>query len=223
MRMLIEQFKKSFLVFLLGSSFFILIGSNIWVPMRTVRQGDFAAPPKMLPHFVFGFREVVADFLWIRSIQDFDYCESIEAKNVCKNKSWLYQMLDVATDLSPSFRVVYSAGSLALSVIISDIYGASLLFDKGVAQYPNDWPILYRAAYHALYEEKDLPKAASLLQRAGRYGAPEWVYTLAGRLYSDSGRLDLARAVLLEMKASNVEEGFTKRLEEKIESLGGSL
>ncbi|XGC81859.1 tetratricopeptide repeat protein [Bdellovibrio bacteriovorus] len=176
-------------------------------------------PPPMIQHMSFGFQEVIADSLWIRAIQDFDYCEKEIAERVCTNNSWLYKMLDAITDLSPNFRIPYAAGALALTVIITDIDGATKIFDKGVKAFPNDWPILYRAAYHYLYEVKDKKRAAELLIQAGENGAPQWVFSLAGRLYSDSGHLDLAEALLAEMKAAEQDPAFIKRLEDKINSM----
>ncbi|QDK39669.1 hypothetical protein DOE51_05875 [Bdellovibrio sp. NC01] len=162
---------------------------------------------------------MIADVFWIRTIQDFDYCDQPEAGNVCKNDSWLFRMLDATTSLSPHFRIPYAAGGLALTVLISDIDGATKIFDKGVKAFPHDWPILYRAAYHYLYEVKDKKRAAELLIQAGQNGAPPWVFALAGRLYSDNGELDLAQQLLQEMKDSEQDPTIIKRLEDKIEAM----
>ena len=128
-------------------------------------------------------------------------------------------MLDSTTSLSPNFRIPYAAGGLALSVIVGDIEGASKLFEKGVAAFPNDWPILYRAAYHSLYEMKNKKRAAELLIQAGKNGAPPWVFTLAGRLYSDEGEIFLAESLLQEMKDTKQDASFINRLQEKIDTV----
>jgi tetratricopeptide (TPR) repeat protein len=174
------------------------------------------APPPLLPHMSVGYKEVIADTMWIRTIQDFDFCDQEIAKNKCKNNSWLYKMLDSITDLSPSFRMPYAVGGLALTVIISDIDGATKFFEKAVAAFPTDWPILYRAAYHNLYEVKDKKRAAELLVEAGKNGAPAWVYALAGRLYSDSGYLELAETLLVQMIEQNQDPKVIERLRDKI-------
>lgn len=179
-------------------------------------------PPQYIERMSFGFNEVMADSLWIRAVQDFDYCEQQIANNICKNNSWLYLMLDAITNLSPSFRMPYATGSLALTIIISDIEGATKIFDKGVKAFPNDWPILYRAAYHYLYEVKDKKHAAELLIQAGQNGAPPWVFALAGRLYSDSGSLDLAESLLQQMIAEGQDPAVIKRLQDKINSMKSS-
>jgi hypothetical protein len=179
-------------------------------------------PPPHIERFAFGYQEVIADTLWIRALQDFDYCDAQIAKNVCRNNSWLFQMLDSITNLSPHFRVAYAAGALALTVIITDIDGATKIFDKGVIAYPNDWPLLYRAAYHYLYEVNDKKRAAELLIAAGKNGAPSWVFSLAGRLYSDSGKLDLANALLEQMIREKQDPSIIDRVRKKIESIEAS-
>ncbi|KYG63039.1 hypothetical protein AZI87_16340 [Bdellovibrio bacteriovorus] len=164
----------------------------------------------------------MADLFWIRAVQDFDYCDQQIAQNVCRNNSWLYSMLDTITNLAPKFRIPYAAGALALTVIITDVDGATKIFEKGVKEFPNDWRISYRAAYHYLYEVKDNKRAAELLIQAGKNGAPPWVFTLAGRLYSDSGNMELAEALLQEMKDTQQDPTLIKRLQDKIDSMKAS-
>lgn len=200
-------------------AFLLLLFSHYQNVFRVQVQRPFLAPPMMMERFSFGYNEVMADLLWIRSIQDFSYCEQEIAKNVCMNNSWLYKMLDTVTNLSPHFRIPYSSGALALTIIITDVDGATKIFEKGVKAFPKDWPILYRAAYHYLYEVKDKKRAAELLTQAGENGAPPWVFTLAGRLYSDSGHLDLAEALLAEMIREKHDPVLIKRLQDKLDSM----
>ncbi|WP_413557813.1 tetratricopeptide repeat protein [Bdellovibrio sp. HCB209] len=161
----------------------------------------------------------MADTMWIRLLQDLDYCEQEIAANTCKNDSWLYHMVDTTTNLSPKFRIAYAVGGLALTILISDIDGATKIFDKSVKAFPHDWPILYRAAYHYLYEVKDNRRAAELLIEAANNGAPPWTRVLAGRLYSDSGDVELAEKLLQEMKDSGQDQLLIERLQKKIDSI----
>ncbi|WP_347358099.1 hypothetical protein [Bdellovibrio sp.] len=200
-------------------SFFLLVLSISYVPSEHQKSRDLIAPPPSIERMSFGYSEIVADVLWVRTIQDFDYCSQPIAKGVCEGKSWLFQMLDSITNLSPNFRIPYAAGALALTVLITDVDGATKIFDKGVKAFPNDWPILYRAAYHYMYEVKDNKRAAELLIQAGQKGAPQWVFTLAGRLYSDAGNLELAESVLQDMINTKQDPALIKRLQDKIQSL----
>lgn len=187
-------------------------------------------PPSSLKYFHFGYSESIADSLWIRLIQDFEYCRpsthmtvepsdqnkkraSIEERvnlqgknfidelmsdpveNICE-KGWSYQMLDLITELSPGFQLAHRLGATNLSVLARDRVGATLIFDKAIERFPKDWTLLYRAAYHALYEEKNLETAATRLRQAAEAGGPVWLYSLASRLYEKTGQAILGHSVL---------------------------
>jgi len=187
-------------------------------PIHEIQSENFL-PPKGIVHFTFGQRELMADMYWLRLIQDFDYCEQKIDQVNCANNGWVFHMLDLISDLSPHFRMPMAVGPLMLTIVVSDIQGASLMFDKAVSLFPNDWPILYRAAYHAMLEENNKPKAADLLQRAARNGAPSWLYSLSARLYTDSGQKELASGLLRELEQSgNVDDALLNRIREKVKS-----
>jgi tetratricopeptide (TPR) repeat protein len=181
-------------------------------------QRELLAPPASLVHFTFGYRETVADVFWLRAIQDFDYCEKKIRTSECRGKGWLFQTLDLITELSPLFRMAYSAGGMALTILVSDIAGASKFFDKAVGRFPKDWTLLYKAAYHALFEEKDKAKAAGLMERAARNGSPDWVFSLAARLYSEAGRIEVAERLLSQLQTDKtVDDMLAQRMRDKIE------
>lgn len=219
--MTIFNVSKNPSILLLGFfSFFLVFYSQIYAAKGLLeRPRDLLAPPVGIEHFTFGHRDVIADVLWVRAIQDFDYCDQMIATNLCVGEGWLFQMLNTITELSPKFRMPYATGAIALSVMVSDIDGAARIFDRGIIEYPNDWKILYRAAYHYLYEVKDKKKAAELFIRAGRNGAPNWVYSLAGGLYNESNERVLAESVLQEMIKTEADPTLIKRLEEKLNNL----
>lgn len=200
-----------------GLALALVIGSQLKVPDLVTAEKRLIPPPPQIERFAFGYQEIIADMLWIRALQDFDYCDSEIAKNVCRNNSWLYLMLDAITNLSPNFRIPYAAGSLALTVIITDVDGATKIFEKGIKAFPTDWPMLYRAAYHYLYEVGDKSRAAELLILAGKNGAPPWVFSLAGRLYDDSGKRELAEKLLEQMIADKHDPVIIQRLKDKLD------
>ncbi len=204
----------SLLLFLLG---FVGVISVQMAHLNEVK--DLIAPPPHLEHYSFGMRSQFADLLWIRSIQDFDYCDQTLGKNLCKGNSWLYQMLDSLTNLDSHYYIAYSAGGLALTVLVSDYAGASKIFDKGIKIYPNDWKLLYRAAYHVLYEENNYPKAAELFKRVGENGGPEWTLKLASRLNTRSGQVEVGERLLEDLIRRKEDEHVIQRLREKIEAL----
>lgn len=201
----------------------ILLASLCFAGQVYLRQSPWLSakpylipPPQELEHFTFGFGGSVADSLWLRWIQDGDVCQTYgelykerEAPQkpikdllvdnprhrICEF-SWSYQMLDAVTRLDPRFKMPYVTGLMTLTVVVEDYQGASLIYERALKAYPDDWQLAYEAAYHFLYDVGDLPRAAGLLVRAGDLGAPPWVKSLASRLYSRTGQLSLGISAL---------------------------
>lgn len=242
---------------------FILIVFNI-ICVRYLPEIDFnskfksnLAPPEMIHHFSFGYKESMADSFWIRWAQDVDLCvknkktresfnkenniqqDLINSKNdiissevkslntsfaqmpkkdVC-DEGWSFLLLDAVTNLAPKFKVPYKLGAPTLSVLLEDHMGAKKIFDKGISQYPDDWSLLYRAAYHYLFELRDLERAADLLKQAADKGAPDWVHSLAARIYTGTGQLELGISTLENYLKMIKHEGRRKDIEERISRL----
>lgn len=172
----------------------------------------FITPAPYLEHFTFGYHELVADMLWLRTIQDIDRCERPVKKDEDCTNSWAYRMVDKVTDLSPKFRIIYATVPLLLSMTVGDARGSLLLLEKGLRYFPNDWPILYRGGYLYLFEEGDKVKSAEYFSRAQKNGGPDWLVSYATRLYSEAGRLELADKLIKEYEKSGLAEGLLKRM-----------
>lgn len=207
--------RVGFFILFLISALSIAASLKLTPTLKEKKQVYFP-PPLAIKHFTFGYHETMADFFWLRAIQDMDYCEKKISEQNCIAKGWLFRVLDLTTELSPKFVVPHSFGALALTVLVSDYAGASVIFDKAVARFPNSWKIAYNAGYHALYEEKDQAKAARLLESAARNGAPAWVYSLATRLYTDSGKREIAEGLVRELESSGFDPKLIDRMKKKI-------
>jgi hypothetical protein len=177
---------------------------------------EYIAPSPLLQHIHFGFKYFMSDLLWLRGIQDLDYCETKDTQHICVGKVWLFEVLNLSTLLDPWYHQVYSSGAIGLSVIISDIKGAGILFDRAVKYYPYDWRLLYKAAYHAIYEEKNKLKGARLLEQSARYGAPDWVFALASRVYSEQGQKELVRRILEDAKSLGISESILAEIKKRL-------
>lgn len=211
---------------------FIIVGAisflteKIFIPELSSRERVFLYPSREITNFSFGYNDFISSAIWLRLLQDFDYCErgkliaqnetaeetqlklqdstrlnyllTKKLKDSSCNLGWVYQMLEVTTDLDPLFLTAYQAGGTMLSVVVDDREGASRIYKKGTKYFPQDWRLNYYAAYHALFEMQDAKRAAALLRRAGEYGAPAWVYSLAGGLYTEMGQAQFAKTVLVE-------------------------
>lgn len=221
-----------------------LIVSFAFACVLTVRSDQLlefkpkVVPPKELNHFHFGFNLALANSLWLRALQADDFCESNREKSffnaallledVLKAKmtpsrchmGWVYQMFDLITDLNPKFKWVYKMGGVQLSIGVDDREGARLIFEKGIALFPDDWQLLYRAAYHYIFEVQDAKRAGELLLMAAKHpDTPPVIHLLAARLASVTGKGEMAISILEEYIKTQKEgsEGYIRskaRIEE---------
>lgn len=183
-----------------------------------MEERKLISPPPHLEFFSFGYQGIISSALWLRSLQDIDYCEVQLKEHLCLGKSWLFNMLDTTSRLAPDFKEVYSYGALALSVIISDVEGAAILFAKGTSVFPSDFRIAYRAGYHALLEEKDKEKAARYFMQAAKIQGKDgtWLYSLATRLYVESGEKEVALKLYEDLQKSDLDSWTLDRMREKL-------
>ncbi len=184
-----------------------------------LKKSEYLPPPQIIQNLATGLQIQISDSLWLRALQDFDYCDKKVNEVECTSESWLYQIVDLTTDLDKRFRDAYFFGAMSLTVLISDYSGASQIFDKGILQFPNDWRLSYAAAYHALFEEKNKLKASQLYYAAAENGAPAWVHVLAGRLADEGGERKFAQQILKQMIENSKEPSLVKRLQNKLDGV----
>lgn len=224
---------------------FVLVQFYVSSYKPTDREKIFISPSEKMVHFTFGYNDFLSSMLWVRVVQDFHICDQNSEKSkfpspradvdpvtdtltrqlpepTCE-EGWVYKMLDVITDISPDFKRVYYDGGTMLSVLVDDRIGAKKIYDKGQIHYPEDWNILYRSAYHELFEMQNGEKAAELLVRAGQRGAPQWVFSLAAKLHTRYGKAVLAKGILESILARDRAGEFSDRLKTQLEKINEVL
>jgi hypothetical protein len=81
----------------------------------------------------------------------------------------------------------------------------------------------YRAAYHYLYEINEPTRAAELLIQSARNGAPPWVYALAARLYTATGRAQLGKTILEDALAMDPTGPAVGRIKQRLDEINKIL
>ena len=241
-----------YIVIILFCFFSTVVIQHSWDNMNFESPPIYIPPPKYIHHFHFGYYESMSDSFWLRWVQDVDVCgaKKVSRKSVLPpkaiprhiagdlnklkdevliplrdeicDKGWSFRLLDAITRLTPHFRMPYAVGASTLSVLIDDHLGAKIIYERAVQYFPKDWKILYRAAYHYLYELQELEKASELLDRAGDAGAPFWVKSLASRLATRAGRVDLGIRTLEEyfqIIGPNSTEAYIKEIKFRLKAL----
>lgn len=230
-------------------SLIVIFGLIQWGLSQKSHSSELAKiylpPSKSLKLVTFGFNDMASSLLWLRLVQDIEICDQGEAKgdipafdktkdaltdvlerqlpeSKCKD-GWVFQMLDVISDLTPDFETVYTDGAIFLSVLVDDRTGAQKIFEKGRQQYPSSWEIFYRSAYHELFEMQNPTTAAELLKLAGEKGAPEWVFALSAKLYSRLGQAEFAKTVLESVLARAKEGPHINRVKMQLDQINQFL
>ena len=198
-------------------AFFFVLQAQFLKPKIQSRT-DYIAPPIELKYLNAGFSTQAADSFWIRAVQDMDHCDQPINERECTGKSWLFNVIDLTVELDQKFKEAYYYGALALTILISDYAGASVIFDKGVEVFNKEWRLLYVAGYHALFEEKNKLKASKRFMAAAENGAPSWLRLSAGRLASEGGDNTQARLALERMIETETDPRWIEKLKKKIES-----
>ena len=201
--------------------------------IEAYRKPYYFAPPDVIRHFAFGYNDVYADLLWVRYIQDADFCSHKQGLPIYDGKTkyfcdrgWAYHIAHAITELAPRFKKPYIVSGTIMGVLMGDKQGARLIFEKAVRFFPNDWEVFFHAGHHFLIELKEHEQAAQLLLRSARLGGPVWLYSLSAKLYTEAGQTAVAEKFLRKLIEDNPDsdyaEKFKKRLlaiEEKKENL----
>jgi len=232
-------------IFIVTFVVFVSLQALLTFEKHTPREKIFIPPTKNILNFTFGYNDFLSSLMWVRVVQDFHICDQSsrnvkypELKNTvdplkeiierelptsrCEN-GWVFQMLDVISELSPDFRTVYTDGGTMLSVLVDDRLGARTIFEKGRLQFPKDWEILYKSAYHELFEMQNPKLAEELMRKAGDNGAPRWVYSLSAKLLTRMGRAQMAKTILEDVLNRDRSGAFSDRIKSQLKRVNEVL
>jgi len=159
-----------------------------------VHLGQWQVPQKKMEHLMFlpdaeylhlasmGYRELVADVLWLQSIQVMG-----ERKVSAAAGRWLYRAFDIITTLDPNFVRAYEAGGLALTTLVVLPEESNQLLLKGVEHNPAEWKLLFYLGINHYFELSDDAKAAEYMAQASRVpGAPSGLVPIAANLFASA-------------------------------------
>jgi hypothetical protein len=135
---------------------------------------------------VLGYRQVVADLIWLQAVQH------IGAKrDTQRGYSWTYHAVDVLTDLDPTFVPPYQATGLFLGVLAGRQEEGLAILNKGSRHNPLIWQLPFLAGYISYYERCDAAAAGEYFRVAAQVpGAPAYLPQLAARMTVESGDSD---------------------------------
>jgi hypothetical protein len=190
----------------------------------------YLPPPHHLEVMSLGYREAMADLVWVRAVV------FAGDKEGGSNWAWIMKYLEAIFELSPHFRRPYAWGGVAFVYTGSDIDRdmidrAIQLYRRGLTAYPEDHELLFALGMLLTrdvqtiegYDEQERATAkaegAELIREAAAFGAPplvrQYAATLVDEFASDQLAIQFLESQLLE--ADN--EEFRRLLLRKLERL----
>ncbi|MDO9181764.1 MAG: hypothetical protein Q7U04_05120 [Bacteriovorax sp.] len=209
--------KKHFI--LLAVLFFLFIANTInqkfSKPLVILsKQSDtWNLNDEMVLRFNLGFKRLESSYLWISTILESDI-EHYKDKNL---NSWMFLRFNSISKLDPQFYENYAFGGPYLSIVKDDLEGASVIYDKGLLQFPNDFSLLRDAGFHYHFELGNYSKSYAIYSRLKNHklSNPVIISNLA-RLEIEKGNPQLAFNLLLtQLKSIKDKDSF---LAQKIKS-----
>lgn len=191
----------------------------------------YLPPPDRLGPMSLGYREALADFIWLRAV--------IFAGTMKNGQKidWLHRYVSTINYLSPQFRRPYLWGGVVTIYNGRDIDRAMLdqsvaIFREGLERFPEDHELLFNLgmilyrdyqseAKNASPEELKALKAegAKLIRKAAAFGAPPLIRRLAASLEAEGSEKALQAEFFKRQLLRADDEALKRLLRKKLRAL----
>jgi len=162
-----------------------------------------------------GHRELLADLLWIRSIQVMGERTVSEASG-----RWLYRALDIITTLDPTFVRAYEAGGLALTTLVVLPEESNQLMLKGMRNNPTEWKLPFYLGINYYFELYDDTNAAKYIAAASKLpGAPPGLVAVAANLFASAKSPQQGVDLLTAAYQSTSDDSTRQLIEQRLKIL----
>jgi len=201
-----------------------------WAKDEAPNEGaeePYAPSKSAAPFLSVGYRELVADLLFIRLAGYFGGTES--------TANGIASLVEAIIALDPKYQRVYDYGAGAITIARSGVdndalFRAIAILERGQREFPNDWKLPYREGEIYLHDLKPADraqrrdwdeKAALLLESATRKPGASIANTtmVVTALFTQLGQRERAIASLQEMLLLTNDKGARERIIKKLAEL----
>ena len=149
---------------------------------------------KTLRILSFGFKNLVADMLFIWSIQFYSNY------NLTNSYDYLARVYDTITDITPSYKEPYIVGSWIMSLEAKNPQMAIDLLQKGARNMPKEWIFDHECGFYAYKNLKDYKLAEKFFARAAANpSAPAYIKRQKAHMIYLEDNLELAYKLWTEI------------------------
>ena len=156
--------------------------------------------------FSVGFKNVLADFLWFRTINYFGREFAGQ-----QNYQFLIHYVNLVVDLNPRMDFVYQFGSMMFAWELHNPKESILLLNKAVSALPQNWLLRYYRGFMYFFFLNDKDNAKSdFIAAAQLPNAHPLVATLVKKITNNELNNDQALSTLSETTEDNSLKAFLK-------------
>ncbi len=164
------------------------------------------------PEFAFGFRNVMADVVWLQAVQ-----VAGNRKLTPTEYDRLYVLLNVEADLDPKFEMPYLLGGLVLGESPQHGREALRVFERGKVTHPADWRFPFHIGFTHYFSLGDAVAGGGAMAEAARLpGGPTYLPGLASRMLSEAREPEVALALLAPIVRQESDSARRAVLERRI-------
>lgn len=162
--------------------------------------------PKWTRVATMGFRQVYADFMFLRAIQAY----GAGWLRPGESREPIYDYFDKVSDIDPRFSALYRFGNLIVADNGGDYERGQKLLKKGLMNNPRDFDIAYIGIYDAIWAMDDEAGAKWFITMISRHDdAPEFLLRMSEYVDRKQGRYEAAFESLLGFYIRYGREGNT--------------
>jgi hypothetical protein len=144
------------------------------------------------PSSSFGFRNFLADIVWLEAVQVMGILKMTSAEY-----DRLFELLNVEANFDPKFDIPYLLGGLVLGESPDHAKKALKIFERGKGQYPADWRYPFYIGYTNYFLLSETETAGKAMAEAVRLpGSPAYLPGLASRMLSEAREPEAALKLL---------------------------
>ncbi len=164
------------------------------------------------PAFAFGFRNFLADVVWLEAVQ-----VSAKQRLARADMDRLYSLLSTVANFDPRFDVPYIVGGLILGQSPAHTGEALDLLSRGRGEYPGDWRFPFYIGYTHYFSLGNPREGGLAMAAASRLpGSPAYLPRLASRMLSEGRDPATAIALLTAMIQGETDEGRREILVQRL-------
>ncbi len=193
-----------------------LIQSHFKKPRLVINKQDSAINlhQNIYRYLNIGNKRLLSDVLWIQTLLESDE----EHYGKADLNSWMYHRFFTITVLDPHFYENYIYGGIFLSIVKDDPVGASEIFSKGIAYFPEDYELNYQLAFNYIFELGIDDKGLYHLEKIKHNPrAPKNINSIIEKLRLEiSSNFDIALEFLTESLRQTKDPGLKKKIKEEM-------